>query len=267
MEQVAQPRQSTTGTLALATLVLGAIVFGIEAPHVLPLARVRALGLTEPTIAFALFVLDWTVMCVAMMLPSAFPLLQRVAAIPDEGVVARVASCTLGFIAVWSLAGVALRLAGLLALPPAETAFGPDRATIWLAVAALGGSGAYLLSPFALTCATACRTPMTFIDRHWGRPRPAWQSALVIGIDYGRSCLGCCWPLMLAMSLFALHGAGPMLVATLAMLALKQFANRPLLKALGAALALVALLVGTGSLALPGQAGVLSRGVAFCLGR
>ena len=47
MEQVAQPRQTATGTLALATLVLGAIVFGIEAPHVLPLARVRALGLTD----------------------------------------------------------------------------------------------------------------------------------------------------------------------------------------------------------------------------
>jgi hypothetical protein len=30
MEQVAQPRQSTTGTLALATLVLGAIVFGMR---------------------------------------------------------------------------------------------------------------------------------------------------------------------------------------------------------------------------------------------
>jgi hypothetical protein len=106
---------------------------------------------------------------------------------------------------------------------------------------------------------------MTFIDRHWSPPSGMAIRArhrdrlrtllpwLLLAADAGDEPVCAPWR--------GPHAGGDTRHARV-----EAVANRPLLKALGAALALVALLVGTGSLALPGQAGVLSRGVAFASG-
>jgi predicted metal-binding membrane protein len=260
-------RRVAPGDLAVALLVSGALLAGLAVPRLLPLAGLRVWSLSDPLIAFALFVFDWTLMCVAMMLPTAVPLLRRVGGLRQERAAGMLAACALGFVTVWSAAGAALRLLILLVLPFIEMAVGAANAPVLLAAVALAGGGAYLLSPFALACATACQTPMGFIARHWGRPRNDLHTALAIGLDYGRSCFGCCWPLMLAMSLFALHGAMTMLTATLFMLWLKQAAaNRRVLRGLGAALIALALLVASGVLIPPLSDGLLARSIAICFG-
>jgi predicted metal-binding membrane protein len=260
-------RRIAPGDLAVAMLVSGALFAGLAVPRLLPLAGLRVWSLGDPLLAFALFLFDWTVMCAAMMLPTAIPLLRRVGGLRQERSAGMLAACALGFVTVWGAAGAALRLFIVLVLPFIETVVGTAKAPVLLAAVALAGGGAYLLSPFALACATACQTPMGFIARHWGRPRNALHTALAIGLDYGRSCFGCCWPLMLAMSLFALHGVMTMLTATLFMLWLKQAAaNRRVLRGLGAALLALVLLVACGVLIPPFNDGLLARGIDICFG-
>ena len=69
-----------------------------------------------------------------------------------------------------------------------------------LAVAATFAlAGAYQLSDAAGRCRDRCRSPFGFLTRHWtGAPGVVRQS-FAIGADYGRSCLGCCAPLMVVM--------------------------------------------------------------------
>jgi predicted metal-binding membrane protein len=90
----------------------------------------------------------------------------------------------------------------------------------------LVGGGTYLLSPLAQSCAKACRSPLGFFARQGGK-RSEPEVALRVGLAYGANCLGCCWPLMGMMALFALHDLGWMLAGTLFM-ALQKSAHIPL---------------------------------------
>jgi predicted metal-binding membrane protein len=57
-------------------------------------------------------------------------------------------------------------------------------------------AGTFQFSPLKERCLDACRTPMNFLWRYYGRGvKPAW----ILGIRHGLFCLGCCWALMLAM--------------------------------------------------------------------
>lgn len=163
-----------------------------------------------------LFVLDWAVMCAAMMLPTTLPLMaaaQR-AWRGRQDAIRLLTACLLGYLAVWVLSGVVVRALHLtvfdaLARWPQVRGQGA-----WWAGGLLVAGGLYLQLPVAHRCVTACRSPLGFIARHWtGVGRPAAQ-ALRIGTAYGLSCFGCCWPLMLAMAGLGLGDPLWMLAAT-----------------------------------------------------
>lgn len=145
-----------------------------------------------------LIVVMWWVMMVAMMLPSASPMLllfariqrsQRVKGAPFVPTSIFAA----GYLIVWGsfsvlAAGTQWRLerAGLLSAMLASTS-GLFGGLLLLA------AGLYQLTPVKQACLRHCRSPLQFLTHHW---RNGTAGALRMGIEHGAFCLGCCWLLM-----------------------------------------------------------------------
>lgn len=141
----------------------------------------------------------WALMMVAMMLPSAAPMILLHARIDRADSPRMRLWHTLVFglmyLAVWAgfsvlaAAGQALLIAvGLLSA--ASLALG-DRA---LVAALLAGAALYQLSSAKAACLDQCRSPIGFVMRYW---RPGTAGAVRLGLVHGLYCLGCCWMLML----------------------------------------------------------------------
>jgi predicted metal-binding membrane protein len=140
----------------------------------------------------------WAVMMVAMMLPSATPMILMFASVTRrrqlEGRPAvPVAVFTLGYLAVWVfyaiLAGLTQwELHRLALLSPSMAAASP-----WLAGGLLIGAGVYQWLPMKGTCLMHCRSPLHFFSTGW---REGVGGALAMGMRHGTYCVGCCWLLM-----------------------------------------------------------------------
>jgi predicted metal-binding membrane protein len=146
------------------------------------------------------FVATWTVMTVAMMLPTSLPVIATLHAFASERSdrLLLVALTVLGYLIVWILAG-ALVLTGyrswqwLLASSPWLAGRLPAGAPLLLLLA-----GAFQFSSLKYKCLEKCRSPFSFVIEHWQGRRERWQ-AFRLGIDHGLFCVGCCWALMLLM--------------------------------------------------------------------
>lgn len=130
----------------------------------------------EPPMGLAGFIAGWTLMMVAMMLPSIAPLV-----LLYRGPRSRLAA---GYLAVWSAIGV---------LPYAAMEW--DLAPALPIVLAL--AGAYELSPLKSACLRRCRSAPTFLMEHY-RSGP-----LRLGVEHGVWCSGCCVGLMAVLVLAA----------------------------------------------------------------
>lgn len=144
-----------------------------------------------------LFVM-WVVMMVAMMLPTATPM------ILTFGTVARnrrqrqqpyvpVAVFVAGYLAIWGgfSAGAAvaqwlLHRAALLSPMMASSSVVLGGVLLLLA-------GIFQFTPLKQRCLTRCRAPLDFITAHWREGR---GGAFLMGLEHGLFCLGCCWALM-----------------------------------------------------------------------
>jgi predicted metal-binding membrane protein len=147
--------------------------------------------------AFATFSM-WSVMMAAMMLPAAAPivLLHRRTAVhahaqgapapPTSLLVLGYALIWVGFAALATVLQWALSNAGLL---NGMDALGDRR----VAGAVLVTAGLYQLTPLKQTCLKLCRSPATFLMRHY---KPGATGALRMGLGHGLYCLGCCWAAM-----------------------------------------------------------------------
>lgn len=147
----------------------------------------------------ALMLTMWVVMMVAMMLPSAAPMILLYANIA-RGRRARgertssAGIFALGYVAVWSTFSVVavllqfwLERAALLS-PMMETT------SIALAGSVLIAAGIYQWTPLKHACLQHCRSPLDFVLTHW---REGSRGAFVMGLRHGLYCVGCCWMLML----------------------------------------------------------------------
>lgn len=140
----------------------------------------------------------WAVMMVAMMLPSAAPMILLFTSIQrrrrdraDAYVPAGV--FMLGYIVVWAVYSAlatllqwGLHAAALLSPMMAGT-------SALLGGALVIGAGVYQFTPLKDTCLSACRSPMGFLSTEW---REGTRGALVMGLRHGVFCVGCCWLLM-----------------------------------------------------------------------
>jgi predicted metal-binding membrane protein len=140
----------------------------------------------------------WCVMMVAMMLPSAAPMILLFATVNrkqrDTGHPYVATSIfAIGYLAAWagfSLVAVILQWGfqrtGILSpmLVPTNAIFGG-----FLLLAA----GVYQLTPIKHACLRRCRSPLAFLSTHW---RQSARGALRMGLLHGAFCVGCCWFLM-----------------------------------------------------------------------
>src|SRR4029079_9091410 len=155
------------------------------------------------TLAYALtMVFMWWGMMIAMMLPSAAPMILLHARIArgananvggTDGLVPT-ALFTLGYLLTWGLFGVFA--AGLQWAFDAIGLLSPmmmNSTSNLFAGAILLFAGLYELSPIKQACLSFCRGPIQFFSRFW---RSGPSGSLQMGSRHGASCIGCCWALM-----------------------------------------------------------------------
>ncbi len=141
----------------------------------------------------------WWVMMVAMMLPSAAPMILMFGQIArrtggERGHVMLTAWLAAGYCFAWlafSIAATCLQMA----LEKAGLVHGMMMWSLdpYLSAALLAAAGLYQLTPIKRACLTSCRSPVAFFMAHWRRG-PA--GALHMGLVHGAYCVGCCWFLM-----------------------------------------------------------------------
>jgi predicted metal-binding membrane protein len=147
-----------------------------------------------------IFVIAWTLMTIAMMLPTSLPLLvmfQRLTqSRPDRTKL--VVLLIVGYLSVWILFGAVAHLGDMLIHDVVRRVAWLD-ANIWvISVAIFALAGLYQFSPLKYKCLDKCRSPMSFIVAHW-QGRHEQKQSFLLGVHHGLFCLGCCWSLMLLM--------------------------------------------------------------------
>jgi predicted metal-binding membrane protein len=152
-----------------------------------------------------IFVLGWTLMTVAMMLPSSMPLIhlfQKMVGGRENGR-QLVTLMILGYLGVWMLFGIFVYLGDSLLHEVVERSFFLSLHEEIIAAVLLLIAGIYQFTPLKEMCLTECRSPYTFLNAHW-RGQAPMREAFRLGAGHGWFCLGCCWTLMLLM--FAIGG-------------------------------------------------------------
>ncbi len=139
----------------------------------------------------------WTVMMMAMMLPSAAPTILLFAALSRSRASTTafppIAIFAAGYVLVWT-AFSAVATAAHLTLQQAALVSPMLRVTSGvLAALLLVAAGVYQFTPLKAACLRHCRSPIQFFTRHW---RPGAAGALRLGVLGGGYCVGCCWVLM-----------------------------------------------------------------------
>lgn len=191
----------------------------------------------------ALYIGLWAAMMVAIMFPTAAPMILTFAHVQQNrqrrGQV---------FVPTWLFAGAYVALWSATGIIAYGVALGGDTLAEnwgWLMDNAprVGGvvlllAGLYQLSPLKRTCLAKCRTPMGFIMTSW---RDGKGGAIRMGLEHGVYCLGCCW--MLFVILFPL---GMMNVAAMAIITAFIFAEKvmPIGRQMATAGAVALLLLG-----------------------
>src|SRR5216684_8909696 len=146
----------------------------------------------------ALMFIMWWVMMIAMMVPSAAPMVPLFTAIKRKQGASVSPSIEAwvflsGYLLIWAgfsliaaLAQWGLERAGLLSMAMASTS-----ATLGGAI--LLAAGLYQFTPVKSACLRYCQSPVLFLSQHW---RSGAVGAFQMGLRHGSYCLGCCWFLM-----------------------------------------------------------------------
>jgi predicted metal-binding membrane protein len=171
-----------------------------------------------------------SMMWIAMMLPSAWPMLElyRRVAISTEEKLPGLLTALVGtgyfgawlgfglvaFAAGFTWSGVAMRSASVSGLAPLAAGAG------------LILAGAFQLSPWKNACLTQCRSPLLILGESW--KRGPW-SALRLGWKHGLFCVGCCWALMLIQIILGAMNLGVMILVAVVIGFEKLWKRGPLL--------------------------------------
>ena len=210
-------------------LLLGALLILASAAWVVLVAQASMAdeSMTGLTMGMGppLFLAIWVVMMIAMMFPTAAPMIlmfARVHAGKRERGQTFVPTWVFvsAYLLIWAMFGM---LAYLLALGAEALADG----NMWLmdngarvAGALIILAGLYQLTPLKRACLAKCRSPLAFIMAAW---RDGYLGSFRMGLEHGAYCLGCCW--LLFVILFPL---GMMNVAAMAAITLLIFAEKSL---------------------------------------
>ena len=150
---------------------------------------------------FAIVALMWGAMTLAMMLPSAAPMILTYAEIADtaarkgERIVSPFVLAA-GYMLVWLGFAAAATVAQFAFTRAALLDTGMQSASGLFSGAIFIGAGVYQFSALKHACLTQCQSPFPFFFTNWATtPRGVFR----LGLKQGLYCLGCCWAMMLVM--------------------------------------------------------------------
>jgi len=158
------------------------------------------------SMSLAVFMTTWVVMMVAMMFPATAP----VVLVFDRWRRSRnrstslTVSFVLGYLAVWSAAGLSV-YAALLVIEDQVTT---SESAVRVGGATLVAAVLYQLSPLKTICLTKCRSPLTLVMDHAQRLGRGRFGPFQVGVVHGAYCLGCCWALMAVLVVLGLMHLG-----------------------------------------------------------
>ena len=142
--------------------------------------------------------LMWAEMMVAMMLPSAAPMILTFAAVSrNRRRQARpyvpVTIFVLGYVAIWSAFSALAAFAQWILHRQALLSPAMASRSAWLGGILLLAAGVFQFTPLKHACLTQCRAPFDFIMTRW---REGAGGTFRMGVEHGLFCAGCCWALM-----------------------------------------------------------------------
>jgi predicted metal-binding membrane protein len=186
-----------------------AILIAAAAAWLVTITWAQSMGVMPGTMGMtvAAFIVMWTLMMAAMMLPSAMPMIVLYSRTIQTQPWIRMSAFGLGYILAWAATGVpAFILAWFTGRVAVEN---PGWATV-IAVAIFGGAGVYQLTSLKNRCLSHCRSPLGHL-MHYGNYRGRYRD-LRAGAHHGLFCLGCCWALMVLMIAFGVMNLLAMVV-------------------------------------------------------
>ncbi len=140
----------------------------------------------------------WAIMMLAMMLPSAAPMILIFARVNynqrDKGnaYVPTIIFAS-GYIIVWTVFSLLATAAQWGLQYAALLSPGMVSTSVYLGGGLFIAAGIYQWTPLKQACLKHCRSPLEFIMHHW---RPGTRGAFRMGLGHGAFCLGCCWSVM-----------------------------------------------------------------------
>jgi predicted metal-binding membrane protein len=172
--------------------------------------------------AIAPLFLMWVQMMIAMMIPTAAPMILTFARVnrqrrENDRPFASTGWFVCGYLVVWSVFSFAIALAqwalhGTALLSPMMQSTSPMLGGLLMIAA-----GIFQWTPWKRACLHHCRSPLQFLLVGWREGR---GGALRMGIQHGCYCVGCCWLLMLV--LFAAGVMNLWWVAAITLLVLSE---------------------------------------------
>jgi predicted metal-binding membrane protein len=227
------PRVTARGPeLATALIVaVAAICWAVVA------AQARAMGSTAMGLGtLPSFTGTWTVMMAAMMLPSVVSFVRRYTALPGQHVwLIDTILMVLAYLAVWALFGIG----GYFALTASGMPWQSQDRVLGIALVV---AGMYALTRVQRAFATRCQTMCDGIDQR------ARGEAITTGLAYGVNCVGCSAGVMVVMLVAGMSNVVLMVIAAAIILFYKV---TPRARRLDAAVALIMVVLGLWSAALP----------------
>lgn len=187
-----------SGLVAIAALAWAYIIYlARDMQHMdmgMAMPQMQAWGILELVLLFVM----WAVMMVAMMVPSAAPLILIFASAyrkrqERKDPVVPTAIFLMGYLLVWTgfsglatLAQWGLHSAALLSPMMVST-------NSILGGILLLAAGIFQWTSLKHACLSHCRSPIGFLMSHW---KEGTRGALIMGLEHGTYCVGCCWILM-----------------------------------------------------------------------
>ncbi len=196
--------------------------------------------------SFGVFLFSWAVMMVAMMLPSAAPmiflfdrLVKKRKARGEAYAPTAIFAC--GYFLAWTASGIAGYFALLLGgkLTDAGNAYYENFSRAGAGIIFIA-AGLYQLTPLKTACLRHCQSPLAFLAQHF---HEGAAGALRTGMRHGLYCLGCCWALMLVWLAAGMMNLTAMLLLALVILIEKFSARIP---AMAYGVGFFLMLTGTG---------------------
>jgi predicted metal-binding membrane protein len=199
-------------------------------------------GAASIVLPVALYLIGWTLMTIAMMLPTMLPLLDIFRRLtvrrPERSQL--VTLVIAGYLGVWGGFGIAAHLADWVLHQVVERSVWLETNAWIIGAATLLLAGGFQFSRLKYRCLDKCRAPLSFVMKYW-RGRHDHRNALLLGINHGTFCVGCCWALMLLMFGVGVGNVGWML-ALGAIMAMEK--NMPWGRKLSAPLGVILLACG-----------------------